>query len=122
MTIADDVFAKIEAHEAEHGGVDVCDICGKRNPDIDQDCERTTYTFDDGSQIADEGDLGCWVIAEPLIARAEAAWGGPVATARHLGIAESSWWGYKSGVRAMPEYVRKSVLAHLEVDRLREAG
>lgn len=65
MNIADQVFAQIEAHEAEHGGVDVCTICGKRNPDLDQDWERgrTTYTFDDGSQIIDEGDMGCWVVA-----------------------------------------------------------
>jgi len=47
------------------------------------------------------------------MSRAEDAWGGPVAASRHLGVAYTTWAGYKSGVRAMPEYIRRSILAHL---------
>ncbi len=65
MSIADKVFAEIEAHEAEYGGVDVDIICGKRNPALEQDWElgRTIYTFEDGSQIIDAGYKDCWVVA-----------------------------------------------------------
>ena len=47
------------------------------------------------------------------LSRAEDAWGGPVAASRHLGVAYTTWAGYKSGVRAMPEYIRRSIIAHL---------
>ena len=47
------------------------------------------------------------------MSRAEAAWGGPVAASRHLGVAYTTWAGYKSGARAVPEYIRRSIIAHL---------
>jgi len=50
---------------------------------------------------------------QSCIARAESTWGGPVAASRHLGIAYTTWAGYKSGARAVPEYIRRSILAHL---------
>lgn len=56
---------------------------------------------------------------QSCIARAEKAWGGPVAASRHLGVAYTTWAGYKSGARPMKEYIRRSILAHLELDRLR---
>lgn len=63
--IADHAFSIIQAAERRFGCADVGKVCGDANPDIDQDWdrERTIYTFDDGSQIIDEGDLGCWVSA-----------------------------------------------------------
>jgi hypothetical protein len=54
-----------------------------------------------------------------MIRNAEERWGGPVAASRELGIAHSTWQGYKSGARAMPEYIRRSILAHLELDQMR---
>jgi hypothetical protein len=54
---------------------------------------------------------------EALIRNAEKRWGGPVAASRHLGIAYRTWAGYKSGDRAMPEYIRLSIIAHLKLFR-----
>ena len=47
-----------------------------------------------------------------LIRDAEAAFGGTVAAAAHLGVSRPSWQRWKRGV-ALPEYIRRSIRAHL---------
>jgi len=57
-----------------------------------------------------------------LIHQAEQAWGGPVAASRHLGVSRESWQRWKAGKRPMPEYIRRSIEAHLACDAPNPTG